>query len=381
MARGPDNTLYITGDTTGSLKGKNTGGLDGFIAKYDQSLHLLWVSQFGSSADDSPYDIAVDANGNATIVGATAGSLGQKSNAGDDDAFVASFDTNGQQRFIDLFGTPGADGAFAVAIDASGSAIVFGNVSGAIDGSMPKGGSDLVLFKYDAAGKRQLLQQWGTAQDDISSSVSVTSESLYVSGQTYGSLDALTTPRDSDVFVAKLSLTGTVLWTHLLGSAGEDYKPTVSVDASGNVYVSAITAGNVDNLVSQGGEDMILAKYDGSGTRQWARLLTTKADDDAMRVRVDAHGAVYLVGLTRGALGTNYYGATDGILAIYDSMGSQHWLRQFGDKANDGFFDVVIDSDSSLWLLGNTESAVEGRKTAGGTDFFLIRYNSNGDRL
>jgi hypothetical protein len=146
--------------------------------------------------------------------------------------------------------------------------------------------------------------------------------------------------------------------------------------------MSAITNGDVDNLASQGGEDMLLVKYDGSGAKQWSRLLTSNADEEANHVEVAPNDTVYIMGLTRGTLGASTFGATDGVLASYDSSGSQQWIRQFGTSANDIFSDMVVDADSAgMWVLGNTEGAVEKQKNAGGIDVFVIRYNAEGNRL
>ena len=65
---------------------------------------------------------------------------------------------------------------------------------------------------------------------------------VYVSGYTDGNLDGNTNVGSTDMFLAKYETTnGSKLWTQQLGTGNEDLGYDVSVDASGNAYVSGWT--------------------------------------------------------------------------------------------------------------------------------------------
>jgi hypothetical protein len=81
---------YISGNTYGSLGGPNAGNDDAFLAKYDSSGNMLWSQQIGTSDSDQSYSVAVDISGNAYISGRTYGSLGG-ANAGNSDAFLIKY--------------------------------------------------------------------------------------------------------------------------------------------------------------------------------------------------------------------------------------------------------------------------------------------------
>ncbi len=66
------SNIYIVGGTTGSLPGNtNSGGAgDGFIAKYDTSGNLLFVTQLGNSGQTYTFSsVAVDPSGDLYVGG------------------------------------------------------------------------------------------------------------------------------------------------------------------------------------------------------------------------------------------------------------------------------------------------------------------------
>ena len=101
-------------------------------------------------------------------------------------------------------------------------------------------------------------------------------------------------------FVAKLSEAGALLWANRIsGGGGADVAGSIRADASGNAYLSGIFRSNItigtNALVSAGGVDIYLAKFDPNGKLLWARQAGGPADDSA-GVAVDAVGNVYLAG-------------------------------------------------------------------------------------
>ncbi len=62
------------------------------------------------------------------------------------------------------------------------------------------------------------------------------------------------------------------------------------MDSSGNVYVTGSSGGNFDGHSNSGSWDMFLIKYDGSGVKQWSKLLGTSSYDSGRGVSVDSAG-------------------------------------------------------------------------------------------
>ena len=146
IATDANGNTYTTGYTNGDLEGSNAGNADAFIRSYDRDGNHRWTRQFGTSSDDYAYGIATDANGNVTTTGTTFGAL-EGSNAGSNDAFIRSYDRDGNHRWTRQFGTSSDDGSIGVAADADGNVYATGDTNGALEGSNA-GGSDAFIRSY-----------------------------------------------------------------------------------------------------------------------------------------------------------------------------------------------------------------------------------------
>src|SRR6185295_13198176 len=148
----PSGFVYLGGSTAGSLYGPSSGSSDIFLNRYDTSGSLLWSRQFGTSASEGCSAIAVDGAGNAYLCGSTDGSLGGP-NAGSNDAFVAKYDSAGNQVWARQLGTSGTDLCNGVALDTFGNLYISGYTAGDL-ANTNAGEVDLFLSKFDNAGNQ-----------------------------------------------------------------------------------------------------------------------------------------------------------------------------------------------------------------------------------
>jgi hypothetical protein len=84
--------FYLTGSTSGVLGASSAGVLDAWIARYDGSGLRSWLRQFGTAGVDRSSGVAVDQPGQFFLSGSTTRDLAAV-NAGDEDAWVANFDS------------------------------------------------------------------------------------------------------------------------------------------------------------------------------------------------------------------------------------------------------------------------------------------------
>ena len=141
-------TVYLTGETDGSLGGANLGPYDAWVAKYDGAGRVLWVRQLGTETSDHAYGVATDAAGNIYVTGFTDGSLGG-ANSGYDDAWVAKYDAAGHVLWKRQLGTADYDYADDVATDTAGNVYLTGWTTGSL-GDANRGDSDAWVAKYSA---------------------------------------------------------------------------------------------------------------------------------------------------------------------------------------------------------------------------------------
>src|SRR5688500_8826037 len=167
---------------------------------------------------------AVDAAGNVYQALAAGGSVAGQAHAGDKDLVLVKDSPSGTRLWTRQLGTPRLERAYGVAVDPAGDVVVTGYTNGDLDGGHAANTTDDVfVVKFDPAGNRQWLRQFGVAgvADRGYGLATDATGNVYVTGYTRGSL-AATNLGDKDVFLAKLGSSGSQLWVQQFGSTGED---------------------------------------------------------------------------------------------------------------------------------------------------------------
>ena len=364
--------VYISGRTLGDLGGPNAGDYDVFLSKFDSSGSLLWTTQIGTGSYDDSRSVAVDASGNVYISGTTEGDLGGP-NAGGYDVFLSKFDSSGNQLWTTQIGTSRRDRSYSVAVDASGNVYISGDTGGDLGG--PNAGeSDAFLSKFDSDGNEVWRRQIGTGSTDWSTSVAVdASGNVYISGVTEGDLGG-PNAGFTDAFLSKFDSDGNEVWTRQIGTGSVDVSTSVAVDASGNVYISGFAAGDLGGP-NAGDQDAFLSKFDSDGDLLWTRQIGTSVEDCSFSVAVDASGNVYISGGTPGDLDGPNAGGLDAFLSKFDSSGDLLWTAQVGTRDLDVSTSVAVDASGNVYISGGTEGDLGGTN-AGEKDAFLIRFEA-----
>ena len=144
-------------------------------------------------------------------------------------------------------------------------------------------------------------------------------------------------------------------WTKQLGTSSDDLGNSVTTDSSGNIYVTGETGERLNGKTHSGKSDIFLIKYSSSGTRQWTKQLGTSSIDLGIGVTTDSSGNIYLTGFTKGGLdGNNSSGESDIILLKYDSSGTKQWTKQLGTPSYESGSDVTTDSLGNIYVTGTT---------------------------
>ena len=198
-------------------------------------------------------------------------------------------------------------------------------------------------------------------------------------------------PSDSDfgggdIFLVKYNSSGNILWTKQLGTSSRDWGSGVSTDLSGNIYVSGGTKGGLDGNTSSGEGDIILIKFNSSGTKQWTKQLGTSYFESGIGVTTDSSGNIYVSGGTQGGLdGDTNYGndcsfppCGDIFLIKFNSSGTKQWTKQLGTSSDEWGYGVTTDSSGNIYVTGHTKGGLDGNTNSGESDIFLVKYNSSG---
>ncbi|ALC15548.1 hypothetical protein DSOUD_0761 [Desulfuromonas soudanensis] len=376
--------LYLVGETGGALTADpGNGGADIFLAKYDATGTRQWLRQLGTVADDFGYAVAVDGGGSVYLAGGTGGALTASPSQGGTDIFVAKYDGGGTRQWLRQFGSAGEDAAYGLAVDGLGNLLVAGGASGVLGSDPFVGGTDLFVAKYDSLGTQAWLRQGGTLSADLAYGVAADgSGNVYAVGATQGGLDGNAGAGSDDLFLLKYDGAGIRLWTRQLGTVSSDVAYGVALDHAGSVYVAGATSGALDGNLRQGGEDAFLLKYDGSGGLLWSRQFGTVSADAARSVACDPHGQISVAGDTFGSLGelNASAGNSDLFVVRYDGEGSRRWARQIGTGGADRGYGVETDGGENAFVAGMVSGALDANPWAGGEDAVLVKYDASGNR-
>ena len=371
------------------------GSSDAFLAKYDPAGNLLWVRDLGGAAGNTAAasGLALDAAGNATVVGQFSGAA--EFNAGGPSArlagasayglvgFAARYDASGNYLWAKAFDDGIAEAAKSVALDAAGNAYVAGvfwgsagqgnfgtTASGAAATLASVGGtSNGYVLKLDAAGNTVWASGFGgSAPDQATRVVADAAGNLYVAGIISGTATAggttLTSRGGTDIFLEQLSAaSGSVQWATSFGGPGSDSAGALALDASGNVLLGGTFYGSValgGSTISSGGAGTpggFVAKVSPAGAVQWASALSATQGSSVNAVAVDSAGSVYAGGNFTGVAslgGSPVYssGSADAFAVKLSSTGAFQWQVRAGGPGIDTLTALALGGVDQVTLAG-----------------------------
>jgi uncharacterized delta-60 repeat protein len=317
----------------------------------------------------------------------------------------------GQATRAIVGGNVGDDSCEAVAADADGNVYCGGSTDGAL-GEANGGGEDAFVAKLSATGKVLWITQLGAVThspggnnsgDDSCQSVAVDpSGNVFCAGRTSGSLGEANAGQ-KDVFVMKLSPSGSLLWLKQLGltsvggsASGLDSCYSIAVDGSGSVYCAGSTTGSLGE--SNGGQsDVVVVKVSSGGQLLWITQFgavtyipgqSNSGVDYAYGLAVDPSGNVYCGGSTTGSMGETNGGSYDVFVCKLNSNGQLQWLKQLGtityasggnNSGLDNISGLALDAEGNVFASGSTTGPIGGITTTG--DGFILKMNSSGNLL
>ena len=377
-------------------------GLSSYIVKLDgaDGVHL-WSKQLGD-ADVTDLVLAVDALDNVLVMGTLWGNLdfgdGPLQSAGDGDILVAKFDPSGNYLWARSFGDVSQQRGHGIAADDTGSIVLTGAFFGSIDfGGGPltsAGDSDAFIVKFDAAGNWVWDRHFGDTGVQNAKNVAVDGEgNTLVAGSFAGSVDFGGGPLISplgDSFVVKLDASGNHLWSRRLGgpSAAASHI-VVAFDGVGSALLTGYYSATLDfggeSLMSAGGYDLFVAKFDASQNHTFSKRFGDGSDQYGVSVAADILGNLVLTGYFEGAVDFGNgpiasAGSSDILLARLDASGNPLWSRRFGEAATDqNGRSVAVDKLGNTLLAGRFYGAVDFGNgpllSEGATDIFVAKFS------
>ena len=365
---------YISGVTGGSLGGPNsTGSPDAYLAKYDNQGNPLWMRQIGTPALEYAFGNVVDSDNNVYITGGTTGSLAAPNSGGSMDAYVAKYDSNGNQQWIRQIGTSDFEESYHIAADSQNNVYIAGTTTGDLGGKnagLTSLTGDAYVAKFDSNGNQQWVKQFGSPEFEDTFGVATDShDNIFVTGWTYGGNVGGNNAGAYDAWLAKLDTDGDLLWTRQFGTSNYDFPWADATDSLGNVYITGWTLGSLGGP-NAGLDDGFLAKYDTNGNQLWIKQFGSAGADQTYDISIDSNNLVYVTGITTGNLGGANAGGDDAFVAQFDNSGNLLEINQFGTSGVDNAYGIDAKFPDHIYVAGATDGSFGGIN-AGSYDAFL----------
>ncbi|MAP95411.1 MAG: hypothetical protein CMK07_10710, partial [Ponticaulis sp.] len=163
----PDGGYVVVGTTTGTVgEGTARGEEDAFMARYDSQGNMVWSRSLGSATEAKGLALAVSDTGQIAITGKTSDDLVTNAIGGGEDTFVTLYDDDGIEQWTRQRAGTFDDQGNAIAFTSDGSLVVGGTTSSTLTNDALAGGKDSFIEKIDASGNQVWIRQFGTAEDD-----------------------------------------------------------------------------------------------------------------------------------------------------------------------------------------------------------------------
>jgi len=385
--------LYITGNFEGTVDFDpgvgvanltSAGGTDIFILNLDTNGNFKWVKRLWGSANSQATSITLTTSTNNStvaniyITGSFEGKVDFNPNngtyyltsAGRDDLFVLNLTKVGNFVWAKRIGSSGQDRAYSIANH--GSTDDFLNITGTFEATVDFNPATAVAnLTADNNGDTFILK--------------LSSAGVYLWSKKLG---GMTTPLGSSGgprFIFNKCDTAAVKGTYLVGSfeGREDFDPHLI---------------NVLKLTSLGGKDVFIAKLTSSGSLLWAKSFGGIGNDEGQALsfgedclfpviyltgsfedKVDFDPGVNIVNLTSN-------GGSDIFVSKFDINGQHQWVRYWGGPNEDVGY-AVANRGSNMLLTGRFQSTANFQlngppatlTSAGGSDIFISSLNQSGN--
>ncbi len=334
-----NGNVYLTGSFSSPVIGappfvinKSTSNTDPdiFVVGYNASGNALWLKGYGDIGKDRGADcIYSNAQSALYVVGYytsqsfafSSYTITNSSSIGDADLFVLKLDASSNPLWaVTTGGSLSQDLALHVGLDASNSypyisGIVYGDptsVIGTTTLTNNYAGASYFLAKCSDTGIFQWALNGGSLTGDVNQAGLAVdaANNCYISGEYDGSsltLPPLTLTNSGlkDVFLAKYSPSGTLIWANQISNGIQDeFAGGLATDVNNNIFVGGSYTGTVvtigttsfTNTAPGFNNDIFVAKYNSAGSFQWA---TTAIGLDLERVNdlsADVNGNIYTIG-------------------------------------------------------------------------------------
>jgi len=225
-------------------------------------------------------------------------------------------------------------------------------------------GYDFVTIKYNSAYQMQWLARYDdNHRHDQTASVSVDdSGNVFVTGFTIRYISS--TNYSYDFVTVKYDKNGAQKWAYVYDNLDKDDRGlSIACDKYGNVYSAGVSNGLLK-----------VFKFNTSGIILWSNSYFPCGYYPGMKINLDNAGNILI-----GNTSTNTSTGGDYCVVKLNPQGSIIWRREYSGYSTyyDYLYDLKIDKKDNIYVTGNTIKYINSNTVSCGT---TIKYDSSGNQ-
>ncbi|HCN79018.1 MAG TPA: hypothetical protein DIT13_17775 [Verrucomicrobiales bacterium] len=350
-----------------------------------------WVFSAGGSVNDKARAVATDAAGNVFVASectgdASFGSLQHKS-AGGMDMCLVKLDPQGRPLWVSSIGGSKTDRAYGVIADSAGNAYVTGHfesTDAVVNGmTLPNaGGYDVFTAKFSPEGKVLWLRVKGGEGYDYGHGIAIDSKGKLV----------VTGAINRQIFCTKYDADGNELWHRVTSGSVSGSGHGIAVDGQDHIIIGGNAAGSGafgKTAIESKTTAALALKLTPDGESVWASLIPGAPSALYHEITCDSQGRVWGVGMFKGSV--SVAGGTfqstgendnDGLIVHLDAAGRVQWARHLRGPGTDYCLGVATDNQGTAFVCGdfNKDTSLAGHAlaTRGSGDIFIAAFDAQG---
>ncbi|MEY3386754.1 MAG: hypothetical protein RIR53_1565 [Bacteroidota bacterium] len=377
---------------------------DSWIAALDANGAILWQRSYGGTGNDGTSTLIETADGSLVFTGGTMSTdldvTDKRGGADNSDLWVTKVNSRGVVLWKRVLGGTSADEASSIIEASDGTLWVAGETSSNdVDVAVKRGDAankDVWVIKLDAMGNLLWEKTIGGSNVDGAADIVQSADgSIVMAGSTSSNTGDVQDKRgglsDSDIWVVKLNVDGSIVWQKTLGGSRSDFANSIVARPDGSLLVAGTTESvDIDVTSKRGGQgnyDVWLMKLDANGTLLWQKTLGGTLDDFAASIIETKDGSLILAASTRSkdldVSGRRLILAESDVWVVkLTADGQIVWQRTLGGSMDDVASSIIETSDESYVVAGFTSSrGIDVQNKRGGSgnkDFWVFKLSSNG---
>lgn len=303
-----NGNIVFTGSTSsidGHVSGNHVwpqnplvGTRDFWIVEVDSNLNIIWQKCLGGTEYDEMRDAIQTFDGGYLVIGKTESNDGDVSGFhGDIDYWAVKLDSIGNIDWNVCIGSPLFDDGYSCCQLEDSSFLLAGVSQTAFTNF--HGSSDIAIAKISTSGSVIWTKSFGgSGVDQACKVIAGLNETFYVvgtsnsnDGDVHGAMGF------SDIWIFKSDLSGNILWDKCYGGSGLDYSFNANkTDNDGIIFTGwSVSNDSIYVVGNHGGYDAWVAEIDSYGNLLWGKSLGGSENDIAKAVLKNEPNSCVLV--------------------------------------------------------------------------------------